>query len=140
MKIKYFKNCDYEPLRFTPGSAGFDVFACIKHSYVLKPGEIFLVPTGFGLDMELDEIVGMLLPRSSLSIRRIVLSNSVGVIDSDYHDEIRVPLINNGSKEFSIMKGMRVAQLLFVPIWLPKFEVVEHFNNFQRGGFGSTGL
>jgi dUTPase len=52
MKIKYLKKCDYEPLQLSSGRAGFDVFACINFQYLLKPGEMFHVPTGFSLDME----------------------------------------------------------------------------------------
>lgn len=115
------------PLRSIDGRVGFDVFASIKFQYTLKPGEMFPVPTGFSLDMENDGIVGMLLPRSNLSASHITYSNSMGVIDSNYHEEIKVPLKNTGSKDFVIKNGLRVAQLLFVPIWLSIFEVVDHF-------------
>lgn len=87
--------------------------------------------------------VGLLLPRSGVGIKyRVRLSNTIGVIDADYQGEVIMVLENNGTDEFSFKAYDRITQLLFVPVWLPTFNVVEAFETETMrgaGGFGSTG-
>jgi dUTP pyrophosphatase len=93
--------------------------------------------------------VGLLFPRSSLSKQGITMTNSVGVIDSDYRGEIMASLMFNGvpgnCNEIDIPAGERIVQLVVVPIVIPLLEVNswsdEEWNDTQRGtgGFGSTG-
>jgi dUTP pyrophosphatase len=86
--------------------------------------------------------VALLLPRSGLSIRHgITLSNSVGVIDSDYRGEIRVGLWNTSQAPYTIQPGDRVAQLMVLPVGLAQVVEREELPETQRGagGFGSTG-
>jgi dUTP pyrophosphatase len=82
------------------------------------------------------------LPRSGLGHKHgIVLGNLVGLIDSDYQGQLFVSCWNRGSESFTIEIGERIAQMVFVPVLRPAFEVVEEFSASQRGagGFGHSG-
>jgi len=71
----------------------------------------------------------------------IVLGNLVGLIDSDYQGELMVSAWNRGSSAFVLNPLERLAQLVIVPVLQVAFNVVESFNETERGagGFGSTG-
>jgi dUTP pyrophosphatase len=84
----------------------------------------------------------VILPRSGLGHRHgIVLGNLVGLIDSDYQGEIMVSCWNRGRQPFTIEPGERIAQLVFVPVVHPRFELVDQFEATARGegGFGHSG-
>jgi dUTP pyrophosphatase len=68
-----------------------------------------------------------------------MLPHSVGVIDSDYRGNIKVPLKNIGDTPYKIQRGDRIAQLVMMPVLLCGF--VDEWNDTERGsgGFGSTG-
>ena len=87
-------------------------------------------------------LCGVILPRSGLGHKHgIVLGNLVGLIDSDYQGEIFVSLWNRSNVEYEIKPLDRVAQLVFMPVEIVKFNLVENFDQSSRGdaGFGSTG-
>jgi dUTP pyrophosphatase len=131
------------PERQTDGSAGMDVRACVDAPRTLAPGECALIPTGFALHIADPNIAAILVPRSGLGHRHgIVLGNLVGVIDSDYQGQVFVSCWNRGTEPFTINPGDRIAQMLFVPVLIPEFEVVNEFAATQRGagGFGHTGV
>ena len=71
----------------------------------------------------------------------IVLCNLVGLIDSDYQGELMVSCWNRGQTPFTIAIGERIAQLVLVPVVQAHFELVEQFDETQRGagGFGHSG-
>ena len=145
MNIKVKKlNCNAKlPFRATAGSAGSDLFACIESDYVLKSGERKLIPTGISIELKSSEYGAFIFPRSSLSYKTgISLANCVGVVDSDYRGEIKVPLINHSDCDFVIHNGDRIAQLVILPVVTPDYEEVESLNDTERGagGFGSTGI
>ena len=80
--------------------------------------------------------------RSGLSSKYgIALANCVGVVDSDYRGEIKVPLINNGNERFFVTNGMRIAQIVVTPVLLPEIKITDSLDDTERsgGGFGSTG-
>ncbi|MBP5230324.1 MAG: dUTP diphosphatase, partial [Clostridia bacterium] len=88
------------------------------------------------------DVVGIVAGRSGLGVKKgVTLSNSIGVIDSDYRGEICVGLINHGSEPFTVERGDRIAQLFFVPVCHAAFLPVESLDETERGtgGFGSTG-
>ena len=134
----------------TPGSAGVDLkaasfenvngFNVIKSLY-MYPCQQELIGTGIALHIKDPGYAGMIIPRSGLGKRGIVLGNLVGLIDSDYQGEIKVLLWNRGNEVVKIERMDRIAQLVIVPVIQAKFEIVEHFEQSQRGagGFGSTG-
>ncbi len=83
-----------------------------------------------------------ILPRSSIGMKTgLRLSNSVGVIDSEYRGEIGVMYDNHSDSEYVIHKGDRIAQMIVMPVHQFKPEVVDTLDNTSRGegGFGSTG-
>ena len=85
------------PQRATLGSAGMDLVACMEEPVLLPPGGRAMIPTGLAMAIPTAEWVGLVYARSGLAVRHgITLSNSVGVIDSDYRGEIRVGLCNLG--------------------------------------------
>ena len=101
-----------------------------------------MIPTGLAMAIPTAEWVGLVYARSGLAVRRgITLSNSVGVIDSDYRGEIRVGLCNLGQEPYTIQPGERIAQLVISPVLLPPVEEANELDSTERGtgGFGSTG-
>ena len=126
----------------TPGSAGVDVRACIDAPMVLQPGQTELIPTGFAIHVDDPGLAAILLPRSGLGHKHgVVLGNLTGLIDSDYQGQVYVSLWNRGDTAFDIKPGDRIAQMIIVPVIQTQFEVVENFEQSDRGagGFGHTG-
>lgn len=131
------------PFRATRGSAGADLFACIDIDIVVLPQERVLVPTGIAIELESPETGAFIFPRSSLSSKfGISLANCVGVVDSDYRGEIKVPVINHSNEPYTIHNGERIAQMVILPVILPTFAEADELTETQRadGGFGSTGV
>ena len=103
------------PQKATEHSAGFDLRS--KDDVVLQNNKRTLVPTGVYTKIPVGH-VGLLFPRSSLSKNYVYMTNSVGVIDSDYRGEILASLIFNHptEKTFKIEKYERIVQLVIVPV------------------------
>lgn len=130
------------PAYATGGSAGVDLRACVGENLLLNPGQTTLVPTGIAVHIEDPGLAAVILPRSGLGHKNgIVLGNLVGLIDSDYQGQVMVSCWNRGSEAFIIEPGLRLAQMVFVPVEQVDFEVVSEFTASQRGagGFGHTG-
>lgn len=126
----------------TEGSAGLDLRACLDQAMTLKPGETTLLPTGISIYIADPNLAAMILPRSGLGHKHgIVLGNLVGLIDSDYQGELMVSCWNRGQTAFDIEPGERIAQMILVPVVQAEFEVVDQFEQTDRGagGFGHTG-
>ena len=126
----------------TDGSAGLDMRAVIDEALTVNPGDTVLVPTGIAIHVADPGLAAVLLPRSGLGHKHgLVLGNLVGLIDSDYQGQVYVSCWNRADKAFEIEPGMRIAQLVVVPVVMADFEVVESFEASQRGdgGFGHTG-
>ena len=124
------------------GAAGLDLRACVEQSLLIRPGETELIPTGISIFIKDPNYAALILPRSGLGHKHgIVLGNLVGLIDSDYQGELLVSCWNRGDKEFTINSLDRIAQLVLVPVLQPSFNLVEKYENTERGesGFGSTG-
>jgi dUTP pyrophosphatase len=130
------------PQYATPGSAGLDLRAMLKQELTLEPGQTVLIPTGLSIYIGDPGLAAMILPRSGLGHKHgIVLGNLVGLIDSDYQGELMVSCWNRGQSAFSMAIGERIAQLILVPVVQAHFELVEQFDESQRGagGFGHSG-
>jgi dUTP pyrophosphatase len=129
------------PTYSTAGSAGIDLRACINTALTLKPGETQLIGSGIAINIHDPNLAAILLPRSGLGVNQgIVLANLVGLIDSDYRKEIKIAVWNRSNTSFTIEPGTRICQMVFVPIAQVNFKWVDHLQDNQRDGFGSTGL
>lgn len=129
------------PQRQTEGAAGYDLRACVEAPVTLEPGEGYSFPTGLAGEIP-QGLVGLIFCRSGLGVKHgVSLPNCVGVIDSDYRGELIVPLRNFGDKPYTVQPGERIAQLVIVPVALPRLEEARELSSTQRGtgGFGSTG-
>ena len=129
------------PAQATPGSAGFDLCACIQTPVTIYPGETVMIPTGLAMEIPLG-VVGLIFPRSGMAAKRgLAPANKVAVIDPDYRGEIFISLLNHGKVQQTIESGDRIAQMLFMPYGVPGFNLVQDLTDTQRGqgGFGSTG-
>ena len=130
------------PKRATAGSAGLDLCACIDEPLTVKAGERAVIPSGIAIALESSEVVALVFARSGLAIKHgISLSNSVGVIDSDYRGEICVGIINTSRENYTVNPGERIAQLVLTPVIPAEPVEVESLDETERGtgGFGSTG-
>ena len=127
------------PDRAYSGDAGLDLTACER--YELGPGERAVVPTGLAVAIP-EGYAGFVQPRSGLASEHgITIVNTPGLVDSGYRGELRVVLLNTDPREpFVVEQGMRIAQLVVVPV--PGVELVEvaELPESERGvrGFGSS--
>lgn len=130
------------PEHATDGSAGVDLRACLDEPLEIKPGQTELIPTGLAVHIEDPGLAAMILPRSGLGHKHgIVLGNLVGLIDSDYQGQLFVSCWNRGTESFTLDPGLRLAQMVIVPVVQVNFDVVKEFDASERGagGFGHTG-
>ncbi|MCZ7446397.1 dUTP diphosphatase [Agrobacterium rhizogenes] len=128
----------------TGGAAGMDLRAAVPagEPLTLKPGERALVPTGFVFEVP-QGYEAQIRPRSGLAIKNgITCLNSPGTVDSDYRGEVKVILANLGQDDFTIERGMRIAQMVIAPVTQVTVLEVTTTSETARGtgGFGSTGL
>ena len=124
----------------TKGAVGFDLTA--RQDTIIKPFEVTLiplnivvkVPKGYGL---------FLFSRSSVPGKKgLMVANSVGVIDQDYHgegDEIKMAALNFTKKDVIVEKGERICQGIIMKIAVPIITEVKKMASISRGGFGTTG-
>ncbi|WP_208433801.1 dUTP diphosphatase [Bartonella taylorii] len=134
----------------TAGSAGLDLRAAVgeEETLTLAPGQRALIPTGLVFHLS-PGFEAQIRPRSGLALKHgITCLNTPGTIDSDYRGEVKVLLINLGQENFSITRGMRIAQTIIAPV--TQVDVYEIEPDQQdsspsstgsrgTGGFGSTG-
>jgi dUTP pyrophosphatase len=117
------------------GDAGMDLFITD-----VKSKNKFDITYGFGIALEIPEgYVGLIFPRSSIRNQDLILSNSVGVIDSGYRGELMATFKRTGTDRYDV--GDKAAQIIVLPYPSVIFEEVEELSNTERGtgGFGSTG-
>ncbi|WP_455477979.1 dUTP diphosphatase [Bartonella sp. B10] len=136
----------------TAGSAGLDLRAAIAdgETVVLAPGQRALIPTGLIFHLS-HGYEAQIRPRSGLAFHHgITCLNTPGTIDSDYRGEVKVLLINLGQEDFSVQRGMRIAQMVIAPIVQVNIRAIETAPQDGTpsldkakirgtGGFGSTG-
>lgn len=123
----------------TEGSAAFDLAACIDDDYWLPPNETVKVSAGVKLELPKDT-AAFLLPRSGLGSTGLVLGNLVGLIDTDYTNGIKLVLWNRTDEPILIKSGMRVAQLMLMPVVQVQYTLEDEIPDSVRDGFGSTGI
>ena len=127
------------PTRAYEGDAGLDLSA--SERVELGPGERAVVGTGLTVAIP-DGHAGFVQPRSGLAARHgITILNTPGLVDSGYRGELKVVLLNTDrTEQFVIEPGMRIAQLVVVPVALPEPREVAELPGSERGekGFGSS--
>jgi dUTP pyrophosphatase len=129
------------PVYGTAQAAAMDVHAAVAEPMTLAPGAVGVVPCGFAMAVP-DGFEAQIRPRSGLAARHgVTVLNTPGTIDADYRGEVKVVLINHGSASFPIERGMRIAQMLLVPVprveWAPAATLPTTTRG--NGGFGHTG-
>lgn len=130
------------PTYATAGAAGLDLRVCIDEPLHIAPQQTVLLATGLAIYIADPKLAAVILPRSGLGHKNgIVLGNLVGLIDSDYQGELKISCWNRSQESFTVNPGERIAQLVFIPVVQAAFEVVDAFNDSDRGesGFGSSG-
>lgn len=127
----------------TDGAAGLDLRAAIEGPLTLAADACVMVPTGIAIHLADRHWAALILPRSGLGHKGLILGNTIGLIDSDYQGEIRLSCWNRGPIPLTIEPGDRVAQLVVIPIVTPVFRIVTTFATVTTrhdGGFGHSGL
>ncbi|MEC7852799.1 MAG: dUTP diphosphatase [Pseudomonadota bacterium] len=130
------------PAYATTGAAGMDIVAAVTEDLVLAPGSRSAVPTGLSMAVPAGHEV-QVRPRSGLALRHgVTVANAPGTIDSDYRGEVKILLVNLGDADFTVSRGMRIAQIVLAPVTRADPKLVEELDDTARGsgGFGSTGL
>jgi len=127
------------PRHAYPGDAGLDLAACER--VVLEPGDRATVATGLAVAIPRG-YAGYVQPRSGLAADHgITMVNAPGLVDSGYRGELRVVLLNTDrNRAFEIEPGMRIAQLVLLPVPPVELRVVDELPASDRGerGFGSS--
>lgn len=132
------------PAYETAQSAGMDVRAAISDddAITLSPMQRAMVPTGLAMAIPAGYEV-QVRPRSGLAAKNgVTVLNTPGTIDADYRGEVKVILVNLSDSDFTITRGMRIAQLILAPVTQGVWQQVDDLDDTPRGtgGFGSTGL
>ena len=123
-------------------AAGMDVAAAVTEDVVLLPGEVKLIPTGFGVAIP-DGFEIQIRPRSGLAVKRgVSIINAPGTIDADYRGEVKIGLINLGKDPFEVQRGDRIAQMVLAPVCQARWQLTDRLDETERGsgGFGHTGV
>lgn len=131
------------PCYATPFSSGLDLLCAEKEDIIVAPGARILVSTGLAIALPQD-LEAQVRPRSGLALKHgITVLNAPGTIDADYRDEIKVIIHNAGQEAFTINRGMRIAQMVVMPVVRVGLKQVAELSspadNKRAGGFGSTG-
>ena len=145
MKVKYkkLKDSAIEPTKGSEKAAGYDLYANIdgNDSIIINPGETVVIGTGLSFELP-DNTFAAIFARSGLSTKSgLAPANKVGVCDSDYRGEYKVPLHNHSNTPATVNHGDRIAQMVvmpFIPIELEEGELSDTARG--SGGFGSTGV
>ena len=126
-----------------PSDSGFDLYSV--EDVIIPPLGRALVPTGIKVSFE-EGVELQIRPKSGLAINQgLTVLNTPGTVDAGYTGEIKVIIFNTNNYDTAIVKGMKIAQGVFAPVFngrVISFESVEKIGEKDRGnnGFGSTGI
>ena len=131
------------PAYETADAAGMDLRAALAEgeTLTLAAGQQAMLPTGFAMALPRG-YEAQVRPRSGLAAKNgITVLNTPGTIDADYRGEVKIILINLSQQDFTIERGMRIAQMVIAPVVQAVLEPVDALDETARGagGFGSTG-
>lgn len=130
------------PAYATSQSAGMDLRANIEESFILKPLQRRLVPTGLYIALP-EGYEAQVRPRSGLALKHgITVLNSPGTIDADYRGELGIVLVNLSDTDFTVNPGERIAQMVIAKCEQATLAEVEQLDETERGagGYGHTGV
>ena len=142
IKFKRLNEQAVEPVRAHESDAGFDLTSTRVTTEVSECGQLVLV---YHTDIAVEipkGYFGLVVPRSSISKKSMLLTNCAGVIDSGYRNEIMAKFkVTTDVIPALYKEGERFAQLLILPVPEVEFEESEELSESDRGtdGFGSTG-
>lgn len=145
VKIKFLHEVwtEYQLDYSTSHSAGVDLRACLDEESIEIPvGGRYAVPAGLAIEIVPPGIAGFVFSRSGLGTKEgLTVSQGVGVIDPDYRGQIFVSLLNTSGERRRIVRGQRVAQLVFLPYFQARLLPSDELSDTARGagGFGHTG-
>lgn len=129
------------PTRGSAMAAGYDLYADLAQPITIHPHTTAMISTGIAVEIP-EGYFGGIFARSGLAAREMLRpGNCVGVVDSDYRNEIKVALHSDGEEDHVIEPGERIAQLVIIPFLSVEFRETEKLGETERGmgGFGSTG-
>lgn len=140
MKVKLDEGA-FIPTRAHKDDAGYDLYSPVDAMIGLagsKTGNSVTIDTGVHVEIP-KGYVGFIKSKSGLNVKHGIVSE--GVIDSGYTGSIAVKLYNHGDNMVFVQRGMKISQLVLLPILTPDLEVVDELEKTERGdgGFGSTG-
>lgn len=142
--VRLSSNDAVVPTRANPTDAGLDLYAPGGYDFEFDAGDKRAINTNVQVAIP-KGYVGLLVARSSLQKKGLMLANSVGIIDAGYRGDLIVVLQNLSMQKTAIQAGERFAQLVLVPIITPSVNLVtpqlDDWLNTDRGsgGFGSSG-
>ena len=122
-------------------AVGMDLHAAVREEVTLAPGAVAAIPCGIALALPAG-FEAQVRPRSGLAAKHgITLVNTPGTIDPDYRGEVKALLINHGREPFRVTRGMRIAQMVVMPVPRVEWVEVDRLPETERGegGFGHTG-
>ena len=137
--LPYKCDGEYHPTKGTPYAAGIDLYNNDRKIVLEKGGKAYVsTKTAFEIP---DGWMGLVVPRSGLGSKGLRLSNTVGIIDSDYRGHVMAVLIYEGDEPLTLDVGERFCQMIVVPHLNVELLPKEKLNETERGdgGFGSTG-
>jgi dUTP pyrophosphatase len=123
------------------GAVGMDLHAAVEADVKMEPGTVSAIPCGFAMALP-SGYEAQIRPRSGLAAKNgISLVNTPGTIDPDYRGEVKVLLINHGKDPFTVTRGMRIAQMVVLPVPRVEWMISDKLPETKRGagGFGHTG-
>lgn len=153
VKVKKLREDAVLPVYTKKGNSGFDFHALtieingsIYNLETIKglsisPKQTVLIGTGLVFEIE-ENIELQVRPRSGVSMKDIVVTNSPGTIDSNYKGQVKLIIKNTGDTNFYVNYLDRLAQGVFCPIYTPEIVEVNEVGESERGdkGFGSSGI
>jgi len=124
------------PQRIYENDAGADLFAI--ENVEIQPNSSVKIKTGIAIALP-KKTAGFVWGKSSVETKGLIVT--AGLIDEGYRGEVIICMYNLSDKIQIIEKGQKIAQLIVMPIYYPKFKEEKELSKSKRGifGFGSTG-
>lgn len=140
LKIQKLTELAISPRYEHSNDSGLDLFSI--EELEIPAGESRLIHTGISIELP-QGTEAQIRPRSGLALKhQITVLNTPGTVDEGYRGEIGVILINHGKSSFKVTQGMKIAQMVIMPVVRVEVEEVDKLSHTSRGtgGFGSTGI